>query len=91
MNDQSDREISDRPTRRQRDMLASRDDRNEKTRVATTPTGASQSGYAYHHVDRNGDPICGAGGPDTEFELVTIHEAQKRHKSPCRMCDRIVR
>ena len=80
---------SNRPTRLQRDQLAECDPRPADTSVLTVPTGAANTGYAYHDRGDDSEPRCGAGDPETEFESVTIAEAQCRNKAPCRMCERL--
>jgi hypothetical protein len=82
---------SSRPTRAKRDNLAENDWRSPDTTVITRPQGSSNYGYAYHEPGDNGEPICGAGDPNTEFIEVTVSKAQKRNKCPCKMCDRILK
>ena len=81
--------IGDRPTTSERDELADADPRPDSTSVVTAATGAANGGYAYHDPDDSGAPRCGAGDRETEFVSVTIAEAQRRNKSPCRMCERL--
>lgn len=79
-----------RPSRAQRDSLAADDDRDRDLQVLITPKNAANYGYAYHVIDSDEEPVCGAGGPDAEFVEVSIAEAQRKNKAPCQMCDRIV-
>ena len=81
--------IGDRPTTSERDELADADPRPDDTCVMTAATGAANGGYAYHDASDSGAPRCGAGDEGTEFIAVTIAEAQRRNKSPCRMCERL--
>jgi hypothetical protein len=81
--------IEDRPTSDQRDQLAATDTRPPETTILTVPTGAANTGYAYHDSGDDGEPLCGAGDPETEFVPVTIAEAHHRNKSPCQMCRRL--
>jgi hypothetical protein len=75
------------PSRDEREKLGEEDDRNESDIVLSTPTSSSSGAYAYHDPDDDGDPRCGAGGPDTEFQELTVTEARRRNKSPCGFCD----
>lgn len=81
--------IDGRPRTDQRDRLAEAEIRPEDTTVLTVPTGAANTGYAYHDWNEDGEPRCGAGDGDTEFIEVSIEEAQRRNKSPCQFCQRI--
>jgi len=81
--------MSRRPSQEERQERASMDSRNKETLVMTTPTGAANTGYAYHIPNEEGEPRCGAGGDNTEFIKITIEEAQRRNKSPCQFCERI--
>ena len=79
-----------RPSTEERERLSSTDTRPEDKTVLTRPNGAANGGYAYHEANEDGQPLCNAGNPDTEFEEVTISEAKRRNKSPCQMCIRII-
>lgn len=80
-----------RPSSEERAKLASKDTRSEDYIVTTRPTGAANGGYAYHESDEDGEPLCNAGGPDATFEELTIKEAKRKNKSPCELCEMIVR
>jgi hypothetical protein len=81
--------MSDRPTRKERQSRSNGDSRTSEKEVLTTKTGAANSGYAYHDVGPDGTPRCGAGGSSREFESVTIAEAQRRNKAPCKICRKL--
>jgi len=81
---------AERPfSREERDELAENDSRDKSRKVITTPTSASDGGYAYHDPDGEDHPRCNTGGPDTEFVEMTVDEAKRRNKSPCGFCDRL--
>lgn len=80
-----------RPTSDERDKLAKADWRSPNSIVVTRPYGSANYGYAYHERGEDGSPLCGAGDTDDEFESVTVADAQRRNKSPCQMCNRILR
>lgn len=71
------------PTASERKRRREEDPGYESDMVAMTPQGAANSGYAYHDVSDTGIPVCGAGGPDSQFVRVTRELAKRRHKSPC--------
>lgn len=78
------------PSRAERDRLAENDTRDGSKPVLTDPKNASQHGYAYHVIDDDGGPVCGAGGPEKTFRELSIEEAQRKNKAPCQMCERIL-
>jgi len=78
------------PGTKERAKLAQQDWRESDHLVLSRPQGASNYGYAYHEMNDEGEPICGAGGPETEFKEITVIEAQNRGKCPCQMCERII-
>jgi len=79
-----------RPTTDERDNRAEQDWRDNDHRVLTRQQGAANYGYAYHEPNEDGEPACNAGGPEAKFIEVTVAEAQRRNKSPCKMCNRIL-
>jgi hypothetical protein len=81
--------MSDRPTASQRERRSEGESRPPDTEVITTRTGAANSGYAYHDIDEDGTPRCGAGGSPREFERILISEARRRQKAPCKVCQRL--
>ncbi|MGB9956472.1 hypothetical protein ACOZ4B_08810 [Haloferax prahovense] len=84
------KEYQGRPPVNLRREMADEDNRQD-VEVAISVKGASVGGYAYHHIDEDGVPICNAGGPDAEFKIVDIGVAKQKWKSPCQMCERIIR
>lgn len=82
---------NNRPTADERHILAEADTQDDTEVVATSPHGAANYGYAYHHIRHDGESVyCGHGTVGDEFESVRIKEAQRRSKSPCQMCERIL-
>ncbi len=73
----------------EREQMAEEDDRHDDAIVVATPKAASRGAYAYHEPDVDGDPMCNAGPPDTEFVPMTVAEAQKKNMAPCEFCERI--
>lgn len=71
----------DEPVQRTRDE--SRDGSTPVLVQAGEPTGG---GYAYHDMNTDGRPLCGAGDQETEYMTVTIDEARRHGKSPCQRC-----
>ena len=82
----SDHASADRRSRR-----AEADDRDGDKVVLTRPGGAANYGYAYHEINDDGTPVCGAPGvsDNTAFNRVTIREAKSREKAPCQTCKRL--
>lgn len=78
------------PTSLEREQIAASDWRGTDDIVLTSPNGAANYGYAYHEPNSDGNPLCGAGDEDNQFEEVTVKQAQSRNKCPCKMCDRLL-
>jgi hypothetical protein len=76
-----------RPDRLERTQLQSAEERPEDTVVLADPRGSANYGYAYHERAGDGSPLCGPRNDD--LEKMTIEEAQRREKVPCRMCERL--
>ncbi len=78
-----------RPSRDEREKRAASDTRSDVVEVLTTKNGAANGGYSYHIPTNEGKPLCNASSKTAEFECVTVEEAKRRNKQPCRMCERI--
>lgn len=75
--------------RDERQKLADEDPRDESTTVLLFRRAGCHS-YAYHDIDDDGTPICGAHkrSKATRSEPVTLAEAKSRGKAPCGSCRR---
>ncbi|QIO20873.1 hypothetical protein [Haloarcula sp. JP-L23] len=78
-----------RPNSDERQHQAEQDTRADGMDVLITPSGSANGGYAYHDMDKKGQPICNAGDQNTEFKKVEISEAKRLNKTPCGMCKRL--
>lgn len=82
-------EFSTHPTSEQRELLRVRDNRSRERMIVCDSGGASNGGYAYHEIDDDGAPLCGAA--PGSLTTMTIKEAEWNQKSPCGRCERMLK
>lgn len=78
-------------TRDERLERAQADSRDRDSDVGMYP-GITSGAYAYHELDNRGNPLCSTLTKGDSKQLITVprRKAQRRNKSPCGHCQRVL-
>lgn len=87
---QSENYTDSKPRRDERIKKAAQDQRDPTEFVLVGSSAGNKSGYAYHELDKDGEPLHDLSGRTDHYRKLTRKQAWEASKSPCQICRKIL-